>query len=289
MRVDAHHHLWDLEAVHYPWLMEHGKPRFFGNPAPIQRNYLLPEFRQSAEAHGFEASIHIQVGAHDAWEEAKWVQRVADAAPDWPLAQVVFCDLTSEDLEAQLKRFSTLPTVRGVRQIIGRAPGEDASTGSNTLLRDPRFVDGLKQLPENNFSFDLQLLPELMADTAAVLRQAPDTKIALCHAGSPYQRDPRGLQNWQEALKTLSSLPQVYCKLSGLGMFDPDWNAASVAPIFETCITQFGADRVMFGSNFPVCSLTSDYATLVKNHRTCVPEEIEAKVFGSTAQHFYLL
>lgn len=126
--IDAHHHLWDLEAVHYPWLMARGVERFFGDPTPIQRNYLLREFRSDAAPCGFRASVHIQVGAENGLDEARWVQSVADANPNWPLAQVVFCDLTSTDLPAQLDMFQTLPTVRGVHQIVGRTPGEDART-----------------------------------------------------------------------------------------------------------------------------------------------------------------
>ena len=72
--------------------------------------------------------MHIQVGAADGFAEAKWVQQIADQTPDWQIAQVVFCDLTSSDLSAQLDAFEALSTVRGVRQIIGRAPGEDAAS-----------------------------------------------------------------------------------------------------------------------------------------------------------------
>lgn len=146
MIVDAHHHLWDLQAVHYPWLMETGARRFFGDPAPIQRDYLIGEFRQDAEAQGVCASVHIQVGAADGWQEAQWVESIARANPDWPMAQVVFCDLTAPDRNAQLDRFQSLSSVRGVRQIVGRAPGEDALTGTNTLLDNPRFQDGLTEL-----------------------------------------------------------------------------------------------------------------------------------------------
>ncbi|MEP5729888.1 MAG: hypothetical protein ABJL67_11035 [Sulfitobacter sp.] len=92
--IDAHHHLWDLDAVEYPWLNAKGVTRFFGDPTPIQRNYLIEEFMAEARAHGFAGSVHVQVGAADAWEEAEWVQQVADANPDWPLVQVVYCDLT---------------------------------------------------------------------------------------------------------------------------------------------------------------------------------------------------
>ena len=75
--IDAHHHLWDLDAVDYPWLMEKGKKRFFGDPTSIQRNYTIDEHIELAGAHGFKASVHIQVGAANALEEAKWVDTVS--------------------------------------------------------------------------------------------------------------------------------------------------------------------------------------------------------------------
>ncbi|UUV08219.1 amidohydrolase [Ruegeria sp. YS9] len=287
MKIDAHHHLWDLSAVHYPWLTEKGIVRFFGDPSSIQRDYLLPEFRADAEAMGFGASVHIQVGAADPWAEAQWVQSVADQFPDWPLVQVAFCDLTSDDLDAQLDRLQTLPSVRGVRQIIGRAPGEDALSGTNVLLQDPKFLEGLVNLGARGLSFDLQLLPELMGQTANVLAQAPETRIALCHAGSPYDRTPQGLRRWADELTALSNLPHVFCKLSGLGMFDHNWNAESVSPIVSTCLSQFGADRCMFGSNFPVDSLTSTYTEAVSRHEKLIPGSMLDDVFRGTSERFY--
>ncbi len=289
MRIDAHHHLWDLSAVHYPWLMAKGEVRFFGDPAPIQRNYLLPEFRADAAAQGFDGSVHIQVGAQDGWEEAKWVQAVADATPDWPMAQVVFCDLTAPDLEQQLDRFQTLSTVRGVRQIVGRAPGEDAVTGTNSLLDDPAFLRGLECAGERGLSHDLQLIPELMEKTAKVLARAPKTEVALCHAGSPHDRTEAGLAKWAAALNSLSALENVTCKLSGLGMFDHHWSSDAFRPIVDTCLAQFGMTRCMFGSNFPVDSLYSDYATLAQSMRALVPEDAHKDVFGDTAAAFYHL
>ena len=287
MRIDAHHHLWDLSAVNYPWLMEKGAARFFGDPRSIQRNYLLPEFRSDAQEQGFAASVHIQVGAADPWAEAQWVQSIADQFPDWPLVQVAFCDLTADDVDEQLDRLQSLPSVRGVRQIIGRAPGEDALTGTNALLADPKFLTGLKKLGSRDLSFDLQLLPELMDQSAGVLAQAPETRIALCHAGSPHDRTSQGLQRWADALTALSDLPQVSCKLSGLGMFDHSWSAESVSPIITTCLSQFGADRCMFGSNFPVDSLTSTYKEVVSRHQTNIPPTSQESVFHGTSERFY--
>ncbi len=287
MRIDAHHHLWDLSTVHYPWLMERGARRFFGNPEPIQRDYLIQEFRTDAEAHGFSGSVHIQVGAEDGFTEANWVQTVAAANPDWPMAQVVFCDLTAENLEEALDGYQGLATVRGVRQIVGRAPGEDARTGTNALLVDSRFSKGLGMLGDRGLSFDLQLIPELMERTARILERAPETKVALCHAGSPHDRSPEGLRDWAARLRSLSRLPHVVCKLSGLGMFDNDWTRDGIAPIVLEVLDQFGPDRVMFGSNFPVDSLSSDYATLVSAYEALVPDTIKDAVFGKTAAAFY--
>ncbi len=287
MRIDAHHHLWDLSAVHYPWLMDRGASRFFGNPEPIQRDYLIGEFRADAEAHGFGGSVHIQVGAEDGFAEAKWVQGVADSNPDWPMVQVVFRDLTSDGLDDALDRYQNLSTVRGVRQILGRAPGEDVRTGTNALLTDPRFARGLRVLGDRGLSFDLQLIPELMERTARILERAPKTRVALCHAGSPHDRTVDGLRDWSARLRSLSELPHVVCKLSGLGMFDHNWTRDSIEAIVTEVLERFGPDRVMFGSNFPVDSLSSDYATLVAVYEELLPENVKDAVFGTNAAAFY--
>ena len=287
MTIDAHHHLWDLEAVHYPWLSAQGEPRFFGDPSPIQRNYLIDEFREDAGNNGFKGSVHIQVGAADPWGEATWVDGIARTHPDWPLVQVAFCDLTSDQREHELDRLQTLGSIRGVRQIVGRAPGEDAASGTNTLIESDAFAQGLKSLQDRGLSFDLQLLPELMAPTAMVLRDTPDLRVALCHAGSPYDRSADGIRSWSEQLIELSALPNIYCKLSGLGMFDHQWETESFLPIVETCLEQFGADRCMFGSNFPVDSLTSTYSRLIEAYRTLIPLSDHSSCFGQTAFHFY--
>jgi len=287
MKIDAHHHLWDLQAVHYPWLMAEGVERFFGDPTPIQRNYLIDEFRQDAHRHGIVGSVHIQVGANDAMAEAAWVQQVADATLDWPLVQVAFADLTAPDLGDTLDKLQRLDSLRGVRQIVGRAPGEDAQTGTNALLADPRFLAGLAELANRGLSFDLQLIPELMEDTAQVLAEVPDLKVALCHAGSPHDRSPEVVAKWAGQLKTLSNLPNVSCKLSGLGMFDHNWTESSLRPIVEVCMEQFGANRLMFGSNFPVDSLYSDYASLFATLENLVPTDWHDAVFGRNAAAFY--
>lgn len=286
MKIDAHHHLWDLQAVHYPWLMDKGGVRFFGDPAAIQRDYLIGEFTHDAGAHGFTGSVHIQVGAQDGYQEAAWVDEVA-RHHDWVMRQVAFCDLSADDVEGQLDKLAALSSVAGVRQIIGRAPGEDAMTGTQKLISSPAFQKGLQALIDRNLSFDLQLLPELMAPMAEILQDNPKLKVALCHAGSPYDRTARGIDEWAQRLKSLSSLPQVYAKLSGLGMFAHGWQGDDFRPITSAVLAQFGAHRVMFGSNFPVDSLTSDYKALITAYENLIPQEMQDQVFGQTAARFY--
>jgi predicted TIM-barrel fold metal-dependent hydrolase len=286
-RIDSHHHLWDLKDVHYPWLMEFGKPRFFGDPTPIQRDYLLAEHRAISHNHGFVASVHIQVGAEDGLAEARWVDQVAHANPEWPMVQVAFCDLTAPDRDVQLDQFQALPSVVGVRQIVGRSPDEDAKNGTNALIADPEFKAGLHSLASRGLSFDLQLIPELMKPMGKVLEQVPDLQVALCHAGSPYDRSSDGIAKWAAGLAQLSALQNVSCKLSGLGMFDHDWNAGTVRPIADVVMKQFGPDRVMFGSNFPVCSLSSSFDELMERHMAIVPEEHQKAVFHDNAARFY--
>ena len=286
MRIDAHHHLWDLQAVHYPWLMAKGEVRFFGDPTPIARDYLLPEFTADAARHGMTGSVHIQVGAQDGMAEAAWVESIA-ANSEWQMRQVAFCDLSSPTLADDLDYLASLPSVVGVRQIIGRAPGEDALTGTRELITATAFQEGLSLLAKKGLSFDLQLLPELMAPMADILAKVPDLPVALCHAGSPYDRSPEGIAQWAKALESLSSQSQITVKLSGLGMFAHGWEAQDFAPLVKIVIDQFGAKRVMFGSNFPVCSLTASYDKLFETYSLLIPQDMQDQIFGLTAAEFY--
>ena len=285
--IDAHHHLWDLNAVHYPWLMEKGKKRFFGDPTPIQRNYLIDEHIKLAAALGFKASVHIQVGAADGLEEAKWVNKIVSENQSWPMAQVAFCDLSGDQREIHLDELQKLSSVVGVRQIIGRSPEEDSTSKTNELLTSDNFMQGLQSISDRGLSFDLQIIPELSETCAAVFSQFPNLQVILCHAGSPYNRTEEGITSWSSDLNHLSKLSNVSCKLSGLGMFDHNWTQATVAPIVATVMEQFGSARVMFGSNFPVDSLTSSFKALFERLTSIVDEKYFEDVFFKTAQRIY--
>ena len=289
--IDAHHHLWDLEACDYPWLMAKGVKRFFGDPTPIQKNYLVSDLRHDAQRYELEASVHIQVGVAPGTEleETDWLQGIGDKE-GLPSAIVAYCELDRGDAPAVLAAHMQSSRVRGVRQIIGRSDEEDATTGSGQLIDKPVWQDNLEMLGELGLSFDLQLTPGQVPRVAEVLAMAPDTQVALCHCGSPWDQSATGLASWRDGLRLLASLPNVVCKVSGLGMFDHDWTVESIRPIVEACIEAFGVRRTMFGSNFPVDKLHADYTTIWSAYEEITSglnEADQQSLFANTARTFY--
>ena len=291
--VDAHHHLWDLDACRYPWLMARGVERFFGDPTPIQKNYLVDDLREDASDYQLDASVHVQVGVApgDEVRETAWLQDTA-ARHGLPSAIVAFCELEKDTAPDVLQRHLEFDRVRGVRQIVGRSDAEDAATGSGALLDDARWCEHFALLGDLGLSFDLQLTPRQVPRAADVLAASPDVRVALCHCGSPWEQTPAGLASWRDGLRLLAQLPNVHCKISGLGMFDHAWNTDSIRPIVEACIDIFGAGRSMFGSNFPVDKLHASYGRVWGAFEAIVaplPDDDQARLFGDTARDFYRL
>lgn len=294
---DAHHHLWDLNQVHYPWLATRGIKRFFGDPAPIQRNYLAEDFSADFDGIDVAKSVHIQVGAadHQHLAETAWVQSQIDHHPV-PSALVAFADLSAENCAEQLDQLSAFPALRGIRQIVGRSPEEDRTTGSAALLHNPAWRRGLVQLGERNLSFDLQLIPQQMEATFSLLRTVEQLPVALCHCGSPWYRDfddpDGGWQLWRRGLKKLAQLPNLVCKISGLSMFDHHWTEQTMRPVVDTVIELFGPERVMFGSNFPVDKLHTGYRRLWQTYFSltqCFSKDQRRRMFTDNCARFYRL
>lgn len=289
--VDAHHHLWDLSHCHYPWLMERGVRRFFGDPAPIQRDYLVADLRDDFGDLPVTKSVHVQVGAvpEDSIKETRWLQSTADAS-GLPSAIIAYADLRDPDLGEMLDQHAASPAFRGVRQIVGRSAVEDARTGTNALLDDPAFSRGLAELARRDLSFDLQLTPPLFQTAARVLGGIEGLQVALCHAGSPSDFSPEGMAQWREGLAALAQLPGMICKLSGFGMFRHEWDSDHVRPLILAAIDLFGPQRIAFGSNFPVDSLYAPYAHTMRAYLDVVqgfsPDEIDT-MFAATAERFY--
>ena len=286
--IDAHHHLWDLEACHYPWLMARGVERFFGDPSPIQKNYLPGDFLSESSKYRPTKSVHIQVGVSEEQEvaETQWLQQ-QDRVPD---AIVAATNLASPEISARLEEHQAYDKLRGIRQIVGRHPIEDKKHGSDALLEDPGFLRGLALLVEKNLSFDLQMIPPQMPRVLELLRQLPELKVVICHCGSPWDQSPEGLRSWRQGLIALAGLPNVYCKISGLGMFNRNWAPYDLEPIILSVIDIFGPERTMFGSNFPVDKLYNSYDALWRTYENATQgftQHERTQMFCSTAEEFY--
>jgi len=291
--IDAHHHLWDLDACHYPWLMERGVIRFFGDPAPIQKNYLASDLCADAVSYELAGSVHIQVGVADGDDvnESRWLDDVA-RENGLPSAIVAFCDLSNADAQQRLDSQMAIERVRGIRHIVGRSATEDTATGSDGLLQNSVWLENLASLRDRNLSFDLQLIPQQVERMVAVLQRIPDLRVALCHCGSPWDQSSAGLVSWRDGLRKLAALPNVFCKISGLAMFRHQWSTEDNRPIITTCIELFGASRCMFGSNFPVDRLHKSYDEIWQAYETLASGysgEEQERLFAGTAAEFYRL
>ena len=245
--------------------MARGVTRFFGDPTPIQHNYLVNDFLDDIGDLPVTKSVHIQVGANisDSVRESHWLQSEAERTPaGMPNAIVAFCDLAATDADETLDAHAEFRNLRGIRQIVGRAPDTDAESATRLLLESPDWRKRLASLPSRQLSFDLQLIPEQLGAVADILAEIPDLKVALCHCGSPHDQSEAGLAFWRKGLTRLAELRNVFCKLSGCCMFEQNWNAERVRRTALTALDIFGVNRCMFGSNFPVEKLYVSYQEL---------------------------
>ncbi len=263
--IDAHHHLWDLQANHYPWLSDRVGPRMYGDYAAIRRNYLVDDLRRDIGRWPVVASVHVQA-EHDSADperETRWLQQQADRNPGLPQAIVAYADLSAApaQVEAQLAAHGRHAKLRGIRQmahqhrVAGMAPHPD-------LLADPQWRDNLGLLARHGLSFDLQIFPEQADDACALLQRHPSLQCLLVHSGQPHDQSRDGLRRWRAALRRLATAPNLAIKLSGFGMFDRHWTQASIETLIHGAIDIFGPQRALFGSNFPVDGLMRGYDEL---------------------------
>ncbi len=293
--VDAHHHLWNPASndpdVGYIWLKAIGAPKPFGDPTPIQRDYLLPEFRQDV-ARPLAASVHVQADGAipDPVAETRFIQSISDNAA-LPIAIVSFVDLTQDDAEDMILRHKSCANFRGVRQILSRLDDRpDISFAPEHYLRDQGWQTGFELLRNHGLSFDLQLYPEQMAEAAAFLAAFPEVPVIIDHAGSRHDQSPSGFDRWHKGMAALAALPNTAVKLCGFGMFDPAWTAASIKPLIDAITDLFGPDRVLFGSNFPVDKLMRPYRDILRDITALfadAPQSARDAIFRDNARRIY--
>lgn len=292
--IDAHHHLWNPETnspnIGYVWLKNIGAMKPFGDPTPIQRDYLLEEFR--SESPKIIGSVHLQCDGAiaDPIAETAFIQTLCDAAQH-PIKIVGFVDLAKDNAEATLQAHKVYRGFTGVRHILSRLDDKPALCfAGEHFLNNTQWRTNFALLAKHDLSFDAQLYPEQMYDAAAFFAQHPEIPIIIDHAGSPYDQTAHGLEIWKEGINALAALPQCAIKLCGFGMFDQNWHQESIRSMVEHIIKTFGIKRIMFGSNFPVDKLMRSYQDCVEDISAMITplgDDTLKAVFSENAQRIY--
>lgn len=287
--VDAHHHLWQLsDGYKYPWLQQLPRtPGMLGALTPIERDYLLADYRADTAGYDVTHSVHIEAVPADAVAETRWLDAIDGGIPSVLVARV---ELNHPDAERTIAEHKHLGKVHGIRHIVNWHPNPAYSFTPHNLLLDQAWQAGFALLKRYGLSFDLQLYPCQMQDAVHLARRHPETVIIINHTGMPVDRDAEGIALWRNGMKALAGCDNVAVKISGLGMVDHHWNAESIRPFVLETIDLFGAGRAMFGSNFPVDKLYSSFDTLYGAFETVVhsfSEAEKAALFHDNALRFY--
>ena len=261
--VDAHHHVW--RQADLPWLSGPMQPRIFGPYEAIRRDYPMDEFLADIADTGVTRSVYVQANwAPERFEdEVAWVERVADES-GWPHAIVAYADLLTEDVRPQLERLARYPRLRGVRMQLHWHENEMYRFAPRSdLALDPVLQRNVARLADYGLVFDLQVFARQMPGAAALATACPEVTFVLQHAGMLEDLSPKGHAEWRAGMETLSAQPNVFSKLSAFGTFIHRNDPAHIARIFRETVEIFGADRCLFGSNFPIEKLWTSYRALL--------------------------
>ena len=269
--VDAHFHLWDLDENHYPWLSGAGHGSLIKDFSSLRRNYLVSDLLRDIGDLDVVAGVHIQA-EHDYSDhvrETRWLQRVADstASRGIPQAIVANADFASPEVEQILEQHCSFANTRGIRYSLHRRLGN--AVPYDPLL-NPVWVRNFSLLRKYGLSFDMELFPRQAERAVDLIRKNPDVQIVLCHAGMPLWRSDEDKVMWKHSIRRYAELPNVAVKLSGFGVFDPCWNAASIEPIVSEVIAAFGPARCMLASNYPVEGIFKPYAEVWNAYFECI-------------------
>jgi L-fuconolactonase len=274
VRIDAHHHLWDLDVRDQPWTAE--------LPA-LRRSFGIDELRPTLVANEVDATVLVQTIS--VADETPELLALADAEP--VIAGVVgWIDLTAPDAADQLAR---LQDGEGGGRLVGIRHQVQEEPDPRWLCRaDVRR--GLAAVGEAGLAYDLLVKPQQLDSAVDTVRALPDMRFVLDHAGKPAIRDG-AIQPWHAEVAELAQLPNVAVKLSGLVTEAADeWTVEQLRPYVDVLLQAFGPFRIMFGSDWPVCLLAASYREVVAAAHELTSQLSSAErddVFGETAARWY--
>jgi L-fuconolactonase len=273
IKIDAHQHFWQYNQPDFGWINE--------KMAKIKRSFLPSELEQELSRFGFNGSIAVQ--ARQSLEETRWLLQLADDSL-YIKGVVGWVDLCSQEIENQLKEFSKHPKFVGVRHVVQDEPDDD-------FMSRPNFQHGISLLENYGLTFDLLLFPKHLPAAVELVRKFPFQKFVLDHIAKPLIAE-QVLSPWQEDIYKLASCPNVLCKLSGM-VTEADWskhNQETFDPYLEVVYKAFGPERLMIGSDWPVCTLAGSYQEVMKiviNFISKLPQIEQDQILGLNCARFY--
>ncbi|HKB13714.1 MAG TPA: amidohydrolase family protein [Vicinamibacterales bacterium] len=277
MRIDAHQHFWHYDAAEYGWLDE--------SMRALRRDFLPPDLAREMTAAGWDASVAVQ--ARQTLEETRWLLALADAHPS--IAGVVgWIDLQAgaDAVRAQVASFAAHPALVGIRHITQAEPDD-------RFLVRPQVLEGLAVLQEFGLPFDLLIYRRQLRGAAECVAKLPGQRFVLDHLAKPDIR-ARELHPWEEDIRALAAHGNVVAKLSGL-ITEADWHTWTrddIRPYLDVAFDAFGWERLMVGSDWPVCLVAGDYRRtmdVILDDIAARPEHERDAILGGNAQRFWRL
>lgn len=275
MRIDAHQHFWRYNPDEYAWIDD--------SMSLLRRNFLPADLTPELQHAGFDGSIAVQ--ARQTIEETQWLLRLADASPSI-LGVIGWVDLQSSDVRSQLAGFAGNPKLLGVRHIV-------QSEADDRFLLHADFLRGISALEEFGLTYDILIYPRHLPIAAEFLARFPRQRFVLDHLAKPVIKTGQ-IQSWESGIRKLARFPNVSCKLSGL-VTEADWanwNPAQMKPYLDVAFDCFSPERLMIGSDWPVCALAASYGEvmdLVITYLDGYPDDAREAVLGGNAQQFWKL
>ena len=276
--VDTHQHLWDKDLFHYAWL----------EPLPqLDRSFRLSDYRDASRDFDIEKTVFVECDVDEAQviDEALHILRLADD-PANRIGGIVASGRPERDgFQAHIEKLAAHPKVKGVRRIL--------HTGADEAGLAKIFVENVARLERYGLSFDICVLARQLPVAINLAAKCPRVQFILDHCGVPQVKE-QVLDPWRAQITELSNFPNVACKVSGLIAYgDPaNWTAEDLRPFIDHVIASFGWDRVMFGSDWPVCNLTASYKQWVETLLSLTHAAGEAnqrKLFHDNAIRIYRL
>jgi L-fuconolactonase len=275
MKIDAHHHFWSYEPVEYGWIDE--------SMRVIRRDFLPEHLRAEIASAGVAGVVSVQ--ARQSLSETAWLLDFA-MRNDFIKGVVGWVELVSPQAGRELERFAANPKLKSVRHVV------QGESDDNFILRED-FNRGIRELKKFSLVYDILIFERHLPPTIQFVDAHPNQIFVLDHMAKP-QIKAGWFEPWNKNIRELARRPNVYCKVSGL-VTEADfatWTEAQLHPYFETVLAAFGPQRLMFGSDWPVCLVACGYARwrqMVSGWIAKLSPAEQARVLGDTAVEAYKL